>query len=94
VIALVAGLLVRSDTDSEAFSVSVPAAIAAGVLLGGFVLFAASKGWLRARSARGAGDPDDRIDAGENVQVRSVEGLTLDVAREKKSGGSKGADSE
>ncbi len=127
VIALVAGLLVLYDTDSEAFSVSVPAAIAAGVLLGGFVLFAASKG-LAARHERARGDveelvgrsakvrtpldpqgqvmvagelwrarardPDDRIDAGENVQVRSVEGLTLDVAREKKPGGSKGADSE
>lgn len=41
--ALVAGLLLLYDTDSEAFRVSAPAAVAAGVLLGGFVLFAASK---------------------------------------------------
>lgn len=43
VAALVGGLLLLYDTDSEAFRVSVPAALATGVLLGGFVLFAASK---------------------------------------------------
>jgi membrane-bound serine protease (ClpP class) len=50
IIALVAGLLVLYDTDSEAFEVSVPAAIAGGALLGAFTLFAASKG-LAARRA-------------------------------------------
>ena len=44
----------------------------------------------RARST----DPGDQIDAGQKVQVRAVEGLTLDVAREANTGGSKGADSE
>jgi membrane-bound serine protease (ClpP class) len=58
VIALIAGVLVLYDTDSEAFEVSVPAAVAAGVLLGGFTLFAMSKG-LAARHSRvhgGAGE--------------------------------------
>jgi membrane-bound serine protease (ClpP class) len=43
IVALVAGGLLLFDTDSEAFDVSVPAAVAAGGLLGGFTLFAVSK---------------------------------------------------
>jgi membrane-bound serine protease (ClpP class) len=43
VIALVVGGLLLFDTDSPAFEVSVPAAIAAGALMGSFVLFATSK---------------------------------------------------
>jgi membrane-bound serine protease (ClpP class) len=60
VVALVAGILVLYDTDSDAFKVSIPAAIAAGVLLGGFTLFAASKG-LAARRARPWGGPSELI---------------------------------
>ena len=54
IVALIAGVLLLYDTDSEAVRVSVPAAIAAGVLLGGFTLFAASKG-LAARRPRAWG---------------------------------------
>jgi membrane-bound serine protease (ClpP class) len=43
ILALVAGGLLLFDTDSEAFDVSVPAAVAAGGVLGGFTLFAVSK---------------------------------------------------
>jgi membrane-bound serine protease (ClpP class) len=43
VVALVAGGLLLFDTDSEAFDISVPAAVAAGAMLGGFMLFAVSK---------------------------------------------------
>jgi membrane-bound serine protease (ClpP class) len=43
VVALVAGGLLLYDTDSPAFEVSVPAAVAAGALLGGLTLFAVSK---------------------------------------------------
>jgi membrane-bound serine protease (ClpP class) len=43
VIALIAGGLLLFDTNSEAFEVSVPAALAAGAMLGGFTLFAVSK---------------------------------------------------
>jgi membrane-bound serine protease (ClpP class) len=60
VIALIAGALVLYDTDSEAFDVSVPAAIAAGVLLGGFTLFAVTKG-LAARHARVHGGAEELI---------------------------------
>jgi membrane-bound serine protease (ClpP class) len=60
VIALIAGVLVLYDTDSEAFDVSVPAAIAAGVLLGGFTLFAVTKG-LAARDSRVRGGPEELI---------------------------------
>jgi membrane-bound serine protease (ClpP class) len=66
--ALVAGVLVLYDTDSEVFDVSVPAAIAAGVLLGGFTLFAASKG-LAARRPRARGGPDELV--GELGVVRA-----------------------
>ena len=67
--ALVAGILLLYDTDSEAFAVSVPAAIAAGVLLGGFTLFAASKG-LAARRPRARGGPDELV--GEPGVVRTA----------------------
>jgi membrane-bound serine protease (ClpP class) len=43
VVALVASGLLLFDTDSEVFEVSVPVAIAAGAMLGGFTLFAVSK---------------------------------------------------
>jgi membrane-bound serine protease (ClpP class) len=43
VVALVAGALLLFDTNSDVYSVSVPAAVAAGALLGGFTLFAVSK---------------------------------------------------
>ena len=43
VIALVAGLLLLFDTDSEAFRVSVPVALLSGALLGALTLFAVSK---------------------------------------------------
>jgi membrane-bound serine protease (ClpP class) len=66
--ALVAGVLLLYDTGSEAFAVSVPAAIAAGVLLGGFVLFAASKG-LAARRPRARGGPEELV--GELGVVRA-----------------------
>jgi len=66
--ALVAGILLLYDTDSEAFEVSVPAAIAAGVLLGGFTLFAASKG-LAVRGARARGGPEELV--GETGVVRT-----------------------
>lgn len=58
IVALIAGILLLYDTDSEAFRVSVPAAIAAGVLLGGFTLFAVSKG-LAARRPRPWGGPEE-----------------------------------
>jgi membrane-bound serine protease (ClpP class) len=67
--ALVAGILLLYDTDSEAFAVSVPAAIAAGVLLGGFTLFAASKG-LAARRPRARGGQDELV--GEPGVVRTA----------------------
>jgi membrane-bound serine protease (ClpP class) len=60
VIALVAGVLMLYDTDSEAFEVSIPAAVAAGVLLGAFTLFAMSKG-LAARHSRVHGGGDELI---------------------------------
>jgi membrane-bound serine protease (ClpP class) len=66
--ALVAGILLLYDTDSEAFTVSVPAAIAAGVLLGGFTIFAASKG-LAARHSRVHGGAEELI--GQTGVVRA-----------------------
>jgi membrane-bound serine protease (ClpP class) len=68
VIALIGGVLVLYDTDSEAFAVSVPAAVAAGLLLGGFTVFAASKG-LAARGARPWGGSDSLV--GERGVVRA-----------------------
>lgn len=69
VAALVVGILLLYDTDSEAFAVSVPAAVAAGVLLGGFTLFAASKG-LAARRSRARGGPEELV--GEPGVVRTA----------------------
>jgi membrane-bound serine protease (ClpP class) len=66
--ALVAGILVLYDTDSEAFAVSVPAAIAAGVLLGAFTMFAASKG-LAARRPSARGGPEELV--GETGEART-----------------------
>jgi membrane-bound serine protease (ClpP class) len=43
VLALMASGLLLFDTDSSAFSISVPVALAAGAMLGGFTLFAVSK---------------------------------------------------
>lgn len=68
VVALVAGLLLLYDTDSEAYSVSVPAAIAAGVLLGGFTLFALSKA-LAARDAPVHGGAEEIV--GSRGEVRA-----------------------
>jgi membrane-bound serine protease (ClpP class) len=68
VIALIAGVLVLYDTDSEAYAVSVPAAVAAGVLLGGFTVLAAWKG-LAARDAPAWGGPDALV--GEPGVVRA-----------------------
>jgi membrane-bound serine protease (ClpP class) len=68
VIALIAGVLLLYDTDSEAFEVSVPAAVAAGVLLGGFTLFAATKG-LAARHSRVHGGAEELI--GQTGVVRA-----------------------
>lgn len=66
--ALVAGLLLLFDTDSEVFRVSVPAALAAGVLLGGFVLFAASKA-IGARHGPARGGVEELI--GRTGEVRA-----------------------
>jgi membrane-bound serine protease (ClpP class) len=68
IVALIAGILLLYDTGSEAFKVSVPAAIAAGALLGGFTLFAVSKG-LAAREPRPRGGPDELL--GETGVVRA-----------------------
>jgi membrane-bound serine protease (ClpP class) len=68
IVALIAGMLLLYDTDSEAFKVSVPAAIAAGALLGGFTLFAISKG-LAARRPRARGGADELL--GETGVVRA-----------------------
>jgi membrane-bound serine protease (ClpP class) len=45
IVALIVGALLLYDTDSPAFDVSVPAVIAAAVMLGAFALFALSKAW-------------------------------------------------
>lgn len=65
---LVAGGLLLFDTDSEAFRVSVPAAVAAGALLSGFALFAMSKG-LRARRAVVHGGAEELIGARGTVRA-------------------------
>lgn len=67
-VALVAGLLLLYDTDSEVYSVSVPAAIAAGVLLGAFTLFALSKA-LAARGAPVHGGREQLVGARGEVRV-------------------------
>lgn len=68
VVALVAGLLLLYDTDSEVYSVSVPAAIAAGVLLGAFTLLALSKA-LAARGAPVHGGAEEIV--GSRGEVRA-----------------------
>jgi membrane-bound serine protease (ClpP class) len=65
---LVAGGLLLFDTDSEALSISVPVAAATGVVLGGFVLFAASKA-VEARSAAPRSPAADLL--GSTAEVRS-----------------------
>lgn len=57
VAALVVGLLLLYDTDSPAIGISIPAVIAAGVLFGGLMAFAAVKGAkVRGRPARGGSE--------------------------------------
>lgn len=68
IVALVAGTLLLYDTNSEVFDVSVPAAVAAGVLFGAFTLFAASKG-MAARGLRPRGGSDELV--GELGVVRA-----------------------
>jgi membrane-bound serine protease (ClpP class) len=67
--ALVAGGLLLFDTDSEALSVSVPVAVASGVVLGGFALLAASKA-MTARAAPPRSAADDLV--GALATVRSA----------------------
>ncbi|MBD0282673.1 MAG: nodulation protein NfeD [Thermoleophilaceae bacterium] len=68
IVALIAGILLLYDTDSEAFEVSVPAAIAGGALLGGLTLLAIAKG-LAARRPRPRGGPEELL--GETGVVRA-----------------------
>jgi len=65
--ALIAGGLLLFDTDSPVFDVSVPAAIAGGVAIGGFTLFAASKA-LSAGRAPARGGPEELIGAVGSVR--------------------------
>jgi membrane-bound serine protease (ClpP class) len=58
VVALVAAGLLLFDTDSEAFSASVPVAGAAGAILGGFALFAVSKAMAARRAPVLAGSEE------------------------------------
>ncbi|MDP2711200.1 MAG: nodulation protein NfeD [Solirubrobacteraceae bacterium] len=66
--ALVAGGLLLFDTDSEAFSISVPLVATSGVLLGGFTLFAASKA-VAARSRPPRSGTDDLVGATATVRT-------------------------
>jgi membrane-bound serine protease (ClpP class) len=66
--ALIAGGLLLFDTDSEAFSVSLPAVAAAGALLGGFTLFALSKA-LAARRETVHGGSAELVGARGTVRV-------------------------
>jgi len=65
--ALIAGGLLLFDTDSPVFDVSVPAAIAGAVAIGGFTLFAASKA-LAAGRATARGGPEELIGAVGSVR--------------------------
>ena len=56
VAALVVGLLVLYDTDSDVYRVSVPATVGAGVLLGGFAVLASAKGLAARRRPTVGGD--------------------------------------
>jgi membrane-bound serine protease (ClpP class) len=66
--ALVVGGLVLFDTDSEALAVSVPAALAVGLLLGGLVLFAANRA-LAARRRAPRGGREDLVGRRGEVRV-------------------------
>ena len=66
--ALVTGGLLLFDTDSEAFDISVPAVVTAGVLLGGFTLFALSKA-LRAREEAVHGGSEELLGAHGTVRT-------------------------
>ena len=66
-VALVAGGLLLYDTDSEVLALSVPAALAAGVLVGAFTVVATSKA-LAARRERPRGEPDELV--GRRAEVR------------------------
>jgi len=68
VVALVAGGLLLFDTDSEAFRLSVPIAVAVGAGLGSLTLFAAGKA-LQARRAPPRGGAADLIGAVGTVRV-------------------------
>lgn len=69
VVALVAAGLLLYDTDSDAFRVNAPVAVAVGALLGGFALFAGSKA-LAARRAPPRSGPDELV--GEVGRVRTA----------------------
>ncbi len=70
VVALVVGGLLLYDTESDALAVTVPVAIAAGLLLGGFFLFIAGKAMsLRRRPPRG--EPGQEL-IGQVASVRSA----------------------
>jgi membrane-bound serine protease (ClpP class) len=60
VIALIASGLLLFDTDSTAFEISLPAVLAAAVILGGFLVFAATKS-AAARSAPIRGGPEELV---------------------------------
>jgi membrane-bound serine protease (ClpP class) len=66
--ALIAGGLLLFDTDSDAVAISAPVVVAAGALMGSFVLLAASK-TLAARHARPAVGDDDLLGAVGTVRV-------------------------
>lgn len=68
VVALVAAGLLLYDTDSDAYAVSIPIAIASGAALGSFTLFAASKA-LSARRAPPRGGTADLIGQPATVRV-------------------------
>lgn len=69
VAALVAAGLLLYDTDSDAFSVNAPVAVAVGALLGAFTLFAGSKALAARRSPPRTG-PEELM--GETGTVRTA----------------------
>jgi membrane-bound serine protease (ClpP class) len=73
VVALVFAGLLLFDTNSEAFEVSVPVVITAGVLLGGFVAFAATKA-VEARRAPIATGRENLLGAVGDVRVAVAPG--------------------
>jgi membrane-bound serine protease (ClpP class) len=68
VVALVAAGLLLYDTDSDAYAVSVPIAVAVGAALGSFTLFAASKA-MAARRAPPRGGIHDLVGLPATVKV-------------------------